>query len=296
MAIRTESVSLDVRPCCTTKPPVVCGRKGDEGAVLEVTVTRDGSPMDLSGLTATLMGNNPDYLQAAGAVSGSKVSFTLASAFFSSVRSFPLYVQLKQGSSVVASTQAVELRVAPGADVSAAQAAPYVSVLDELAERAEGLADDLAATIASADITVSAARLDPGSEPTATVTGSGLSKHVELGIPSATAGVSCEAGPAEMVTVHGAAEDAPLAERVADLERKVAALEAAATPEPGPDEPEVPAEEWPEYSQPQGAHDAYMAGDRVTWHGVRYECLSDGCVWSPTDYPAAWREVVDADN
>lgn len=85
---------------------------------------------------------------------------------------------------------------------------------------------------------------------------------------------------------------APLAERVAALERKVAALEAAATPEPGPDEPEVPAEEWPEYSQPQGAHDAYMAGDRVTWHGVRYECLSDGCVWSPADYPAAWREVA----
>ena len=80
----------------------------------------------------------------------------------------------------------------------------------------------------------------------------------------------------------------PLYDRVAELERKVAALEAASSPA----DPDAPAEEWPEYSQPQGAHDAYMAGDRVTWHGVRYECLSDGCVWSPADYPAAWREVA----
>lgn len=112
----------------------------------------------------------------------------------------------------------------------------------------------------------------------------------------ATAWARGELTDAEREGLEAAARDrarpedsyAPLAERVAALERKVAALEAASSPA----DPDAPAEEWPEYSQPQGAHDAYMAGDRVTWHGVRYECLSDGCVWSPADYPAAWREVA----
>lgn len=51
---------------------------------------------------------------------------------------------------------------------------------------------------------------------------------------------------------------------------------------------EVSLEEWPEFVQPTGAHDAYMAGDRVTYEGIRYVCLIDGCVWSPSDYPQGW--------
>lgn len=84
----------------------------------------------------------------------------------------------------------------------------------------------------------------------------------------------------------------PLLDRVAELERKVAALEAGRTPAA----PDQPSEDWPAFVHPSGAHDAYYAGDRVTWQGRRWECSMDGCVWSPTDYPAAWREVVDADN
>ena len=90
---------------------------------------------------------------------------------------------------------------------------------------------------------------------------------------------------------------APLLDRVAELERKVAALEAQAAPEDpeDPGEPGEPADEWPEWRRPEGAHDAYHVGDRVTWQGRRYVCAYEGCVWSPTDYPAAWREVVDAE-
>lgn len=56
----------------------------------------------------------------------------------------------------------------------------------------------------------------------------------------------------------------------------------------------TPSEEWPEYVQPQGAHDAYYNGDKITFNGVRYVCTVPqgiACVWSPAVYPAYW-EVV----
>ena len=56
---------------------------------------------------------------------------------------------------------------------------------------------------------------------------------------------------------------------------------------------EVPAEEYPEYVQPTGAHDTYKIGDKVTFEGKKYECLIDGCVWTPKAYPQGWREVTE---
>lgn len=51
-------------------------------------------------------------------------------------------------------------------------------------------------------------------------------------------------------------------------------------------------EEWPEYVQPTGAHDAYNTGDKMTYvDGRRYICRMDGCVWGPDTYPQAWEEA-----
>lgn len=59
-------------------------------------------------------------------------------------------------------------------------------------------------------------------------------------------------------------------------------------------EPEIPvAEEYPEYKQPTGAHDAYNMGRKVTFNGKKYICKLDGCVWSPAEYPSAWEEVIE---
>lgn len=52
-------------------------------------------------------------------------------------------------------------------------------------------------------------------------------------------------------------------------------------------------EEYPEYRQPTGAHDAYNMGRKVTFNGKKYICKLDGCVWSPSEYPAAWEEVIE---
>lgn len=96
---------------------------------------------------------------------------------------------------------------------------------------------------------------------------------------------------AELARSRARPEDsmAPLYDRVAELERKVAALEAERAPA-DPDAPQGPAEEWPEWRQPEGAHDAYRVGDRVTWGGKRWVCAYEGATWTPAEYPAAWTE------
>lgn len=45
-----------------------------------------------------------------------------------------------------------------------------------------------------------------------------------------------------------------------------------------------PAEEWPEWSQPIGAQDAYMSGDKVTHNGKHWVSNADNNVWEPGVY------------
>ena len=56
---------------------------------------------------------------------------------------------------------------------------------------------------------------------------------------------------------------------------------------------EVSVDPWPEFVQPTGASDAYMAGDQVTYNGQHYVCLMDNCVFSPDAYPAGWQLAED---
>ena len=50
-------------------------------------------------------------------------------------------------------------------------------------------------------------------------------------------------------------------------------------------------EDWPEFVQPTGAHDAYRQGQGVTWQGARYRSLIDNNVWAPDVYPQGWEAV-----
>ena len=74
--------------------------------------------------------------------------------------------------------------------------------------------------------------------------------------------------------------------KISALESRVSVLEAGETPEPAP-EPE----EWPQWVQPTGAHDAYNTGDKVTYNGKHYQSTINGNVWSPDAYPAGWQLV-----
>ena len=51
----------------------------------------------------------------------------------------------------------------------------------------------------------------------------------------------------------------------------------------------ISVEEYPEWVQPTGAHDAYMTGDKVTFEGKRYTSVIDNNTWSPTAYPRGWK-------
>lgn len=56
-------------------------------------------------------------------------------------------------------------------------------------------------------------------------------------------------------------------------------------------EPTEPEDEWPEFVQPSGAHDAYKTGNRIMFQGKKYICKLDGCVWDPLVYPQGWELV-----
>ena len=62
----------------------------------------------------------------------------------------------------------------------------------------------------------------------------------------------------------------------------------------GTTEPETPPTETiPDFVQPTGAHDAYNKGDKVKFEGKIYESLIDANTYSPSAYPAGWKEVTE---
>ena len=72
----------------------------------------------------------------------------------------------------------------------------------------------------------------------------------------------------------------------------------AHTSQIGWEPPNVPAlwvrtftEEWPEWVQPTGAHDAYNTGDKCSHNGKHWICTYDGNVYEPGVY--GWTEVLD---
>ena len=46
----------------------------------------------------------------------------------------------------------------------------------------------------------------------------------------------------------------------------------------------VSVDEWPEWVQPSGAHDAYNRGDKVSYNGKHYICTADANVYAPGVY------------
>ena len=53
----------------------------------------------------------------------------------------------------------------------------------------------------------------------------------------------------------------------------------------------VSVEEWPEWVQPAGAHDAYAKDDKVLHNGKKWISIVDNNVWEPGVY--GWNEFTD---
>ena len=89
---------------------------------------------------------------------------------------------------------------------------------------------------------------------------------------------------------------APLQEQINALALRVKKLEEAQEEAGEPADPETPAEEYPAFVQPTGAHDAYHTGDKVSYNGNRYTCTAPegvAVVWAPDVYPAYWEAVTE---
>ena len=87
-----------------------------------------------------------------------------------------------------------------------------------------------------------------------------------------------------------------LKDELKSIRKEFAILNATLKGEELPEEEEVIPEEpeeviYPEWTQPNGAHDAYHTGDRVMFNGKLVESTIDGNVWSPEVYPQGWKEV-----
>ncbi len=53
----------------------------------------------------------------------------------------------------------------------------------------------------------------------------------------------------------------------------------------------VSLEEWPDWVQPTGAHDAYNVGAKVTYADKHWISTVDSNIWKPDDY--GWTEATD---
>ena len=86
---------------------------------------------------------------------------------------------------------------------------------------------------------------------------------------------------------------APIMEQLNEAFKRIEVLESDVKELKGEstEEPTEPVEEYPEYVKPTGSHDAYRVGDKITYNGKKYECIFDGCVWKPDEYPQGWKEV-----
>ena len=99
----------------------------------------------------------------------------------------------------------------------------------------------------------------------------------------------------ELARTNAKAENsyAPLQKQINKIYEKLDSIEVRLNKLEGVGEPTEPADEYPEYKQPTGAHDAYNVGDKITYNGKKYICQINGCVWAPDVYPQGWQEVID---
>lgn len=58
----------------------------------------------------------------------------------------------------------------------------------------------------------------------------------------------------------------------------------------GENNPDTGEQEILDWIQPDSTN-AYMTGDKVRYDGVVYESTMDNNIWSPVDYPAAWKAI-----
>ena len=90
----------------------------------------------------------------------------------------------------------------------------------------------------------------------------------------------------EVETLRTAVDDAVAAYATATGTTVLVAWQALA-----PEGAAAPPTTAPEWKQPTGAHNAYKAGDLITFGGAVYRAKLPTVTWAPKAYPQAWELV-----
>lgn len=174
--IRRERLTLDAHRR-DSPPPMLRYRCGDEGTKVDVFMQQGGVPLEMDGLTATLVAECPaGLLRCAMEVDGCRATYTVGPPLTSAPGMVRPYVELSLDGVLVASTGHFLVRVDPGPDAPPAELARYRSELDGLIEEArrlnESFASELEDMAARAEEAIAAisARADSGEFDGATFT------------------------------------------------------------------------------------------------------------------------------
>lgn len=167
-------------------------RRGEKNNVLlTVEIYADGVPYDLSGKTASLIATTAtDKLvgpYAMECIAAGIARIMLPVALYSTVGAFTGYVEIREGETLVDTTDSFGGKVIECADLDAEQAAEFVPLLGEVREAT-------AKALESRIVHAEAETLDPGSDATASLVPEGGAQCLRLGIPRGDVGAKGDRG------------------------------------------------------------------------------------------------------
>lgn len=167
-------------------------RRGEKNNVLlTVEIYADGVPYDLSGKTASLIATTAaDKLvgpYAMECIAAGIARIMLPAALYSTVGAFTGYVEIREGETLVDTTDSFGGKVIECADLDTEQAAEFVPLLGEVREAT-------AKALESRIVHAEAETLDPGSDATASLVPEGGAQCLRLGIPRGDVGAKGDRG------------------------------------------------------------------------------------------------------
>ena len=190
-------------------------RRGERNnVVLTVQVRADGAPYDLTGKEARLVGTTADGkligpcpLEISDAKAGTG-SLTLPASMCSAVGTTHAYIEVREGETLVETTDSFACKVLECADMDAEQAEEYKPLIAEAREATDAAIKAAAKAVtdtqaAIAEVKATEAKLYPVAENTLKSTSKDTFVHVDDAFTSTLLGIEIE-GATEQVTTTGA--------------------------------------------------------------------------------------------
>ena len=150
--MNTQTIHLDVGKRPAAMPSLIIGQGDKAGTTLACELYDNGQALSLTGLNVKFVMRLPHqrgYYEVPGTSSGNVATFVIDETYAAAVAGTTdvAYVEILQGTSVIASTNRIHVAVLDGAKTDADPAGAYSNVIDEMADRLDGLEDDADALV-----------------------------------------------------------------------------------------------------------------------------------------------------